>query len=254
MGCKEGMSNPPTPDESAPDEPSRDEVVPSESCAAVFARLADVRTDVVDKLIETTEATYADLNKVLGHPYWGDLVFQQGAALRALREAQESLNALRAEAVGARNTELGVTVATAVIDEARKYAHSDDGKTTLVDRLLRPEDPERARHLYVWDRPYDNEEVAGPYQQLRIVTATDFELGVLNYTEEDEEGDLRSWHTLSSEPLTDGPVLRFDTGSALTFPRDSVLRFAELRAALIEFARTGLRPECVQWQQARWGE
>ncbi len=258
MGCKEGMSNQPPPDEPDPGEHAQGAELPAsdpaEPCAVVFSRLTDVPLEGVDKLIETTEASFGDLNKVLGHPYWGDLVLHQGAALRALREARDCLQALGAEAVGARNTELGITVSTAVIEDTRSYAHSDNEKLALVEKLLRPQSPESARHFYLWDRPYENEDVPGPYQQIRVVTDVDAELGVLNYTEENDEGELNSWHTLNPEPLGDGPVLRFDAGSALTFPRDAVLRFADLRAALIEFARHGVRPTCVQWQQARWGQ
>ncbi|RCW40432.1 immunity protein Imm1 of predicted polymorphic toxin system [Halopolyspora algeriensis] len=238
------MSNPLSQDESGPREPS----------AEVFARLADVPLESIDKLIETTESAYTDLNKVRGHPYWGDLVLQQSAALRALNEARDGLDGLRAEAIGARNTELGITVTTAVIDGKTHCAERDDEKPSLVDRLLRPEQPGRAGHLYVWDRPYDNDRSGGPYQQIRVVTAAEEELGVLNYTEETEEGELLSWHTYTPRPPDGAPVLRFDAGSPLAFPRDAVLPLPELRAALSEFTRTGLRPESVQWQRARWGD
>jgi hypothetical protein len=238
------MSNPPAQDEPGPLDPH----------AMVFARLADVPLDVVDKLIETTQAVYADLNRVHGHPYWADLVLHQGAAMRALNEARECLDALRAEAVGARNNELGITVATAVIDGERHYAQTEGEKTKLVDRVLRPENPARACHLYVWDRPYENDELAGPYTQVRIVTDSESELGVLNFTEETEEGELRSWHTFNPEPAADPPILRFDAGSPLTFPHDSLLPFADLRRALIDFGQQGQRPETVRWQQARWAQ
>ena len=237
------MSNPPSQDEPSPLEPS----------ALVFSRLADVPLDVVDKLIETTNAVYGDLNKVQGHPYWGDLVYHQGAAMRALREARECLEGLRSEAVGARNTELGITVATAVVDGERHYGHSADDKANLVNKVLRPTRP-GAGHFFVWDRPFENEEAGGPFQGIRVVTDPEAEVGVLNYTEETEDGELLSWHTLNPQPLPDPPALRFDAGSALRFPRDSVLRFRDLRAALLEFARDGQRPGAVEWQSARWGE
>ncbi|MBA8823647.1 hypothetical protein FHX42_000976 [Saccharopolyspora lacisalsi] len=229
------------------DEPDR-----FETDAAVFARLSEVPLEIVDKLIESTESVYSDLNTVRAHPYWADLVLHQGAAIRALREAREGLEAFRSEAVGARNTELGVIVATVVVDGRRYYAHGDDDKTALVDRLLRPEEPGRAGHLYTWDRPYEDDETPGPYQQMRVVTAED--LGVINYSEETEEGELSSWHTHNPEPAPQAPVLRFDAGSALTFPRDSVVPLERLRPALLEFARTGLCPDSVPWQQARWGD
>jgi hypothetical protein len=238
------MSNPPAQDEPGPLDPH----------AMVFARLADVPLDVVDKLIETTQAVYADLNRVQGHSYWADLVLHQGAAMRALNEARECLDALRAEAVGARNTELGIMVTTAVIDGERHYAQTEDEKTKLVDRVLRPENPGRACRLYVWDRPHESDELAGPYTQVRIVTDSESELGVLNFTEETEEGELRSWHTFNPEPVPDPPILRFDAGSPLTFPSDSLLPFADLRRALIDFGQQGQRPENVRWQQARWAQ
>lgn len=208
----------------------------------------------MDKLIATTEAVYADLNQVRGHPYWGDLVLQQGAAVRAMKEARESLEAFRAEAIGARNTELGITVATGVVDGQRHYAQTGDDKQALVGRVMRPQKARSACHLYVWDRPYDNEAAPGPYQQIRAVTDVEEQVGVLNFTEETEDGELHSWHTLNPEPIAGAPVLKFDVGSALAFPRDAVLRWDDLRDALAEFASTGLRPERVQWQKARWGE
>ncbi|GAB3552722.1 Imm1 family immunity protein [Actinopolyspora lacussalsi] len=233
--------------------PSHDEPTAPGNLSEIFARLTDVPLDHVDKLLETTESVYADLNRVMEHPYWADLVFHQGAALRALREARAELDAFRAEAVGARNTELGITVATGVIGDEREYAERDERKRELVEKLLRPPRQGRACQLYVWDRPYENEEEPGPYSGIRVVTSADDEMGVLNYTEEDEEGQLSSWQTRSGDPDPQAPVLRFDLGSPLAFPADSVLGFAELRAALDEFVRTGARPESVHWQQARWG-
>ncbi len=225
-----------------------------DSPVEVFGRLTDVPLDLVDKVLEATESSYADLNKIRGHPYWGDLVLQQGAAVRALKEARESLDALRAEAVGARNAELGVTVATAVVDGHRGYAHETRDKPALVDGLLRPERPGSACHLYAWDRPYENEEQAGPYQQIRVVTSVEDGCGVLNYTEETEDGELRSWHSHNPDPPAGVSLLRFDAGSPLTFPRDALLPIDRVRAALIEFADAGECPNAVAWQQARWGE
>lgn len=220
----------------------------------MFARLADVPVDVVDKLIETTNGVYADLNKIHGHPYWGDLVLHQGAALRALREARECLDALRAEAIGAGNTERGITVATGVVDGERHYAHADEDKTTLIERLLRPGAAGSATHLYAWDRPHEDDEAPGPITGVRVVTDPESELGVLNFTEEADDGDLVSWHTCNSQPYDAAPTLRFDVGSALTFPRNSMIGFDHLRAALAEYARDGQRPPAVEWQKARWGD
>ncbi|NHD17650.1 MULTISPECIES: Imm1 family immunity protein [Actinopolyspora] len=238
------MSNPPSHDESAA----------PENLSEVFARLTDVPLDQVDKLIEATESAYSDLNRVMEHSYWADLVYHQGATLRALREARAELDAFRAEATGARNTELGIMVATGVVDGEREYADDAESKHALVERLLRPPRQGSACHLYVWDRPYEDDRVPGPYRQIRVVTSADDEVGALNFTEEQEDGQLYSWQTRSSRESAEAPVLRFDLGSALTFPRSSVVGFTELRAALDEFVRTGECPESVGWQQARWGE
>lgn len=243
------MSNPSADNEFANDSPAGG----SEAPAVVFARLADVPLDAVDKLIETTQAVYDDLNKVTGHPYWGHLVFHQGAALRAMHEARDSLLGLRAEATGARNTELGVTVTTAVVDGGRHYAYTSADKASLVDQVLSTPGP-RARHLYVWDRPYEDEDGPEPAVQLRVVVDTDAEVGALNYTEEIDDGELASWQPQTSQPVAEAPRLRFDAGSALQFPRDAVLPFRQLRSALDEFVRTGQRPEAVTWQTARWGD
>ncbi|MER7078791.1 Immunity protein Imm1 [Saccharopolyspora kobensis] len=233
--------------------PAQVEPGPLEPPAVVFARLADVPVDALDKLIEATHEVYDDLNKVLGHPYWGDLVYHQGAAMKALKEARICLEGLRSEAVGARNTELGVTVTTAVVGGERFYAQTEDDRAELVDKVLRPPQP-GAAHLYVWDRPHRDPEAPGPYLQVRIVTDPEEEVGVLNFTEESEDGEMTSWHTLNPEPSPEAPALPFDAGSTLKFPRNAVLPFRELRAALDEFTRTGQRPEAVQWQTARWGD
>ncbi|GAA4618180.1 Imm1 family immunity protein [Saccharopolyspora hordei] len=226
---------------------------PVEPPAVVFARLADVPVEALDKLIEATQEVYNDLNKVHGHPYWGDLVFHQGAAMKALKEARTCLEGLRSEAIGARNTELGVTVTTAVVGGERFYAQTEDSKAELVEKVLRPPQP-GASHLYVWDRPHQDPEAPGPYVQVRIVTDTENEVGVLNFTEESEDGEMTSWHTLNPEPSPEAPALPFDAGSTLKFPRNAVLPFRDLRAALDEFTRSGQRPEAVQWQPARWGD
>ena len=123
-----------------------------------------------------------------------------------------------------------------------------------VDRLLHPEEPTRACHFCVWDRPHESDEIPGPFERIRVVTDPDAQLGVLNFTEELEDGELRSWHTHNPQPPADAPTLRFEKGSPLTFPKDSLLGFDQLAAALLEFAHSGQRPSAVAWQQARWGE
>ncbi|WP_026448927.1 Imm1 family immunity protein [Actinopolyspora mortivallis] len=238
------MSNPPSHDESAA----------PENLSEVFARLTDVPLEQVDKLVETVESAYADLNRVMEHPYWADLVFHQGSTLRALREARAELDAFRAEATGARNTELGIMVATGVIDGRREYAEDEESKRALVERLLRPPRQGLACHLYVWDRPHEDDQVPGPYQHIRVVTSPEEEMGALTFTEEQEDGQLYSWQTHNRDQPEGVPTLRFDRGSALTFPRSSVVGFSELRTALDEFVRTGECPRSVEWRQARWGE
>ncbi len=235
-------------------EPSRhDESDTVEPRAEIFTRLTDVPLDEVDKLIGHTEDAYADLNGVRGHDYWGDLVLRQGAAVRALREAREALTALRDEAVGARNAELGVLVATGVLDGQRRYAHDDDTKVELVDWLLSAEGG-KASLLYVWDRPHVDDEAAGPYVQVRAVVDAESRRGALVFTEEGEDGELTSWHTHTPLPAASAPELRFDVGSALIFPGDAVVSWEAVRTGLAEFARTGVRPDSVSWQPARWGQ
>ncbi|QGK69758.1 hypothetical protein GIY23_09710 [Allosaccharopolyspora coralli] len=235
-------------------EPSRhDESGTVETRAEIFARLADVPLDEVDKVIGRTEDAYADLNGVRGHDYWGDLVLRQGAAVRALREAREALAALQAEAVGARNAELGVLVATGVLDGQRRYAHDDTSKAELVDWLLSAEGG-RASVLHVWDRPHVDDESAGPYLQIRAVVDAETRCGALVFTEEGDDGELTSWHTHAPLPLPSSPELRFDAGSALIFPGNAVVSWEAVRSGLAEFARTGACPESVSWQAARWSQ
>lgn len=218
--------------------------------AEVFARLADVPLAAMDELIERIRSAYGDLNRLQGHPYWGDLVLHQGAALRALGEARDCLDQFRAEAVGARNTELGITVLTAVIAGERRFAMTASQKSALIDQVLKPEEPERARMLFLWDRPLESDDGVQPYEQIRLVTSGEAELGALNFVSETDDGELRSWQTRNGKPSD--VRLRFDLGSPLTFPADSALPLTELRTALEEFAETGQRPDRVQWQSARW--
>ncbi|SMD22650.1 Imm1 family immunity protein [Lentzea albidocapillata] len=91
------------------------------------------------------------------------------------------------------------------------------------------------------------------------LTATPKELR--DRTEADaEDSEMRAWVTLwkdSSEPATpastadDGDIaLYVDVDTRTRFPTDAAIPLEKLREALQEFAETGRRPTCVDWQES----
>ncbi|KOV87565.1 hypothetical protein ADL03_06610 [Nocardia sp. NRRL S-836] len=46
----------------------------------------------------------------------------------------------------------------------------------------------------------------------------------------------------------DVPTLYVDAANDTEFPRNAIIPVELARAALLEFAQTGVRPESVQWQ------
>lgn len=58
------------------------------------------------------------------------------------------------------------------------------------------------------------------------------------------------WTTLAEEPDVDVPLLFIDRANRTPFPSDAALPLERIREALAEFAETGQRPSCVQWQQS----
>ncbi|KOV83110.1 Imm1 family immunity protein [Nocardia sp. NRRL S-836] len=61
--------------------------------------------------------------------------------------------------------------------------------------------------------------------------------------------ERRAWVTYSEDIAPgDVPTLYVDTANETEFPRNAIIPAALARAALLEFAQTGVRPESVQWQ------
>jgi immunity protein Imm1 of predicted polymorphic toxin system len=58
------------------------------------------------------------------------------------------------------------------------------------------------------------------------------------------------WTTLAEEPPADAPPLYIDKANRTPFPSDAALPLGRIREALAEFAETGQRPRCVQWQDS----
>ncbi|MET9225011.1 Imm1 family immunity protein [Lentzea sp. NPDC003310] len=73
--------------------------------------------------------------------------------------------------------------------------------------------------------------------------------GALHYVGPDGDTDeFGYWVTQATEPAEDAPTLYVDRDNKTEFPRDAVIPLDQVRAALLEFQRTGSRPTCVRWQ------
>ncbi|MDX8051246.1 Imm1 family immunity protein [Lentzea sp. BCCO 10_0798] len=78
--------------------------------------------------------------------------------------------------------------------------------------------------------------------------------------EDAENGEMRAWVTLwkgSHAPAMPAPqvaegdiTLYVDVDTRTRFPADAAIPLEKLREALQEFAETGKRPTCVDWQES----
>ena len=96
----------------------------------------------------------------------------------------------------------------------------------------------------------------GPKPGFDVVFATEDGVGMVvelksgSLKGEPAPWDPGMWTTLAEEPVADVPPLFIDRANRTPFPSDAALPLGRIREALAEFAETGQRPRCVQWQQS----
>ncbi|SFQ98393.1 Immunity protein Imm1 [Lentzea waywayandensis] len=89
-----------------------------------------------------------------------------------------------------------------------------------------------------------------PDRMFKIGVAHGGEVGAMLYFGPTAEGVEGIWMTRADEPAGDAPTLYRDVDSRREFPADAVLPLSLAGKALREFQSTGVRPDCVQWQEA----
>lgn len=89
-----------------------------------------------------------------------------------------------------------------------------------------------------------------PDRMFKIGVAQGRQVGALLYTGPNAEGADGIWMTRADEPVADAPTLYRDFDSRREFPRDAALPLSLVRKAIREFQATGVRPDCVRWQEA----
>jgi len=65
----------------------------------------------------------------------------------------------------------------------------------------------------------------------------------------DETGapDDWAWAAVNPDPLTDPPTIYYDQAGGTVFPSVSVMPLQRLRVVILEWVRTGRRPETMDW-------
>ncbi|SFE38871.1 Immunity protein Imm1 [Actinopolyspora alba] len=145
------------------------------------------------------------------------------------------------------------TVVTAVFHDTFHYAHTPDELAELI-RTITNEPPRPVCEVYVWDRPCRSfREADGPEfpdGRLRVSVRPDG-WAALNYVDPDApNGALVDTYNPDSgdQPL---PALPFDP-DGIDFPASASIPLDQAREAIIEYCRTGTRPESVRWQPGYW--
>ncbi|WP_433871809.1 Imm1 family immunity protein [Saccharopolyspora sp. CA-218241] len=136
---------------------------------------------------------------------------------------------------------------TAVLDGERRHAPADTADE-LIDTALATE-RERGAFLYVAASPFDGAVEHRPGHQMRVNVDESRRWGAISYVAEGARGG--AWNTRNPAPPA-ATTVWFDGSTPTAFPRSAVLPLAEVREAVAEFCRTGLRPTCVRWQPGHW--
>ncbi|SDM20055.1 Immunity protein Imm1 [Lentzea albidocapillata subsp. violacea] len=89
-----------------------------------------------------------------------------------------------------------------------------------------------------------------PDRMFKIGVAQGGEVGAMLYFGPTADGVEGIWMTRADEPAGDVPTLYRDVDSRREFPADAALPLSLVGKALREFQSTGVRPDCVQWQEA----
>ncbi|MGP4020282.1 Imm1 family immunity protein [Saccharopolyspora sp. 5N708] len=106
--------------------------------------------------------------------------------------------------------------------------------------------------VFVWDRECrqsaDGTVNEFPPNSLRVFTDPEAGWGALSY---------HHWNVDLSDSYNpagpaDAPALFFDPAGGLLFPKSAALPLGQVRAAVVEFCRTGARSECIEWQPGQY--
>ena len=89
-----------------------------------------------------------------------------------------------------------------------------------------------------------------PDRMFKIGVARRSQVGALLYLGPTVDGDEGIWMTRAEEPVGAAPTLYRDLDSRREFPADAALPLSSIGEALREFQATGVRPDCVKWQDA----
>ncbi|SFS96037.1 Imm1 family immunity protein [Saccharopolyspora flava] len=142
------------------------------------------------------------------------------------------------------------TVITAIVHNDYRYARTGAEVERLLDDIITTTS-DWASLLYASDRPFADDSDVRPIRQLRVSVETGW--GALNFVNEVKTDDTHgTWDSWNSKPPVHTPNIWFDPGTPTAFPTSAALPIALVRQAMSEFCRTGVRPECVRWQPARW--
>ncbi|GAA4884090.1 Imm1 family immunity protein [Saccharopolyspora cebuensis] len=146
------------------------------------------------------------------------------------------------------------TVITVVFHHIFRYARTPGEVEALVGEIVEAP-PQVTCEIYVWDRPCVSfREPTGPAfpdGRLRVTSEPGLGWGALNYVHRTrEDGALVDSFNPAADETT--PVVPFDDEGGIDFPRSASLPLDQVREAVAEYARTGARPTCVQWQPGYW--
>ncbi|MHA6802983.1 Imm1 family immunity protein [Salinifilum ghardaiensis] len=144
------------------------------------------------------------------------------------------------------------TVVTAVFHHVFRYARGSDEAADLA-RAVVEDPPDPVCELYVRDRPcLPFTDPEGPLfpgcGRLRVSSWPSLGWGALNYVGPSENVLVDSFNPEAFEAR----AVLFDPEGDLWFPASASLPPARVRDAVEEYARTGQRPTCVQWQEGHW--
>ncbi|GAA4884047.1 Imm1 family immunity protein [Saccharopolyspora cebuensis] len=144
-------------------------------------------------------------------------------------------------------------VVTGILGREFRYAREPGEVAELVEAIIN-EAPIQFAQVYVWDRPcrqsHDGSVHEFPRGRLRITAYRDRGWGALNYMHPGAP-DGRLVDSYNPDAPNHAPALIFDPEGA-DFPPSASLPLDQVREAVAEYARTGARPTCVQWQPGYW--
>ncbi|SFT84806.1 Immunity protein Imm1 [Actinopolyspora lacussalsi subsp. righensis] len=139
---------------------------------------------------------------------------------------------------------------SSVVNKEFKRAEQGQQAEALIEELLATDHSSWESHLSFTDESIDPDEVSEdwyPDHDVTLAVDPTSGYGAMRWT-----GMIDNvlvpfvTYNPNTEPNID--LLR-DGGTPHFFPHSAVLPVDDVRMALLEFARTGQRPECVSWQE-----